>query len=162
MITGKIDPVFYDCEASCIGGLPIEIAWAFVDPTTGEIPFGKPFRQAARAEHRDRNDHTREIDDLLRYANSFGSEDYADRGPTPEGFAEGPPAQRQVVEQFWSQVREAEALLFSASAGQIPSPASSVSVTPTAKLLRTRRLARISNSTARLSGKLGLRPDRQP
>jgi hypothetical protein len=43
IITGKIDPVFYDCEASCIGGLPIEIAWAFVDPTTGEIPFGKPF-----------------------------------------------------------------------------------------------------------------------
>lgn len=37
IITGKIDPVFYDCEASCIGGLPIEIAWAFVDPTTGEI-----------------------------------------------------------------------------------------------------------------------------
>src|SRR5207253_747918 len=58
----------------------IEIAWAFVDPTTGEIPFGKPFRQAARAEHRDRNDHTREIDDLLRYAISFGSGDYADRG----------------------------------------------------------------------------------
>ena len=30
-------PVFYDCEASCIGGLPIEIGWAFVDMSTGEI-----------------------------------------------------------------------------------------------------------------------------
>jgi hypothetical protein len=30
-------PVFYDCEASCIGGLPIEIGWAFADPATGEI-----------------------------------------------------------------------------------------------------------------------------
>ena len=30
-------PVFYDCEASCIGGLPIEIGWAFVDVPTGEI-----------------------------------------------------------------------------------------------------------------------------
>ena len=30
-------PVFYDCEASCIGGLPIEIGWAFVDMLTGEI-----------------------------------------------------------------------------------------------------------------------------
>jgi hypothetical protein len=30
-------PVFYDCEASCIGGLPIEIAWAFIDTSTGEI-----------------------------------------------------------------------------------------------------------------------------
>ena len=29
--------VFYDCEASCIGGLPIEIGWAFVDVPTGEI-----------------------------------------------------------------------------------------------------------------------------
>jgi hypothetical protein len=48
-------------------------------------------------------------------------------------------AQRQVVEQFWSQVREAEALQFRAPAGQIPSPASFVSVTPTPKLLRTHR-----------------------
>ena len=31
------DPVFYDCEASCIGGLPIEIGWAFIDTATGEI-----------------------------------------------------------------------------------------------------------------------------
>jgi hypothetical protein len=30
-------PVFYDCEASCIGGLPIEIGWAFIDKATGEI-----------------------------------------------------------------------------------------------------------------------------
>ena len=30
-------PVFYDCEASCIGGLPIEIGWAFIDTSTGEI-----------------------------------------------------------------------------------------------------------------------------
>ena len=30
-------PVFYDCEASCIGGLPIEIGWAFVEITTGKI-----------------------------------------------------------------------------------------------------------------------------
>ena len=30
-------PVFYDCEASCIGGLPIEIGWAFIDTFTGEI-----------------------------------------------------------------------------------------------------------------------------
>ena len=30
-------PVFYDCEASCIGGLPIEIGWAFIDTATGEI-----------------------------------------------------------------------------------------------------------------------------
>jgi hypothetical protein len=30
-------PVFYDCEASCIGGLPIEIGWAFVDRLTGKI-----------------------------------------------------------------------------------------------------------------------------
>ncbi len=33
---GKL-PVFYDCEATCIGGLPIEIGWAFVDSSTGEI-----------------------------------------------------------------------------------------------------------------------------
>ncbi len=30
-------PVFYDCEATCIGGLPIEVGWAYVDPTTDEI-----------------------------------------------------------------------------------------------------------------------------
>jgi hypothetical protein len=30
-------PVFYDCEATCIGGLPIEVGWAFTDPSTGEI-----------------------------------------------------------------------------------------------------------------------------
>ena len=29
-------PVFYDCEATGIGGLPIEIGWAFVAPS-GEI-----------------------------------------------------------------------------------------------------------------------------
>jgi hypothetical protein len=30
-------PVFYDCEASCIGGLPIEIGWASIDTSRGEI-----------------------------------------------------------------------------------------------------------------------------
>jgi hypothetical protein len=30
-------PVFYDCEASCIGGLPIEIGWASLDTSTDEI-----------------------------------------------------------------------------------------------------------------------------
>jgi len=35
--TGSEVPVFYDCEASCIGGLPIEIGWAFVETLTGEI-----------------------------------------------------------------------------------------------------------------------------
>jgi hypothetical protein len=30
-------PVFYDCEATCIGGLPIEIGWAFTELSTGEI-----------------------------------------------------------------------------------------------------------------------------
>ena len=30
-------PVFYDCEASCIGGLPIEIGWAFIDTSRGGI-----------------------------------------------------------------------------------------------------------------------------
>jgi len=30
-------PVFYDCEATCIGGLPIEIGWAFVVDVTGDI-----------------------------------------------------------------------------------------------------------------------------
>jgi len=29
-------PIFYDCEATCIGGLPIEMGWAFIDKT-GEI-----------------------------------------------------------------------------------------------------------------------------
>src|ERR1700682_889853 len=37
MTNGSSVPVFYDCEASCIGGLPIEIGWAFVDPSTAEI-----------------------------------------------------------------------------------------------------------------------------
>jgi hypothetical protein len=32
-----LEPVFYDCEASCIGGLPIEIGWAFVTLATGVI-----------------------------------------------------------------------------------------------------------------------------
>ena len=30
-------PVFYDCEATCLGGLPIEIGWAFANASTGEI-----------------------------------------------------------------------------------------------------------------------------
>jgi hypothetical protein len=30
-------PIFYDCEATCIGGLPIEAGWAFVDTAAGEI-----------------------------------------------------------------------------------------------------------------------------
>ena len=30
-------PVFYDSEASCIGGLPIEVGWTSIDPSTGEI-----------------------------------------------------------------------------------------------------------------------------
>lgn len=33
----RLAPVFYDCEASCSRGLPIEIGWAFADPATGEI-----------------------------------------------------------------------------------------------------------------------------
>jgi hypothetical protein len=33
----QLSPVFYDCEATCIGGLPIEIGWAFVDEATGLI-----------------------------------------------------------------------------------------------------------------------------
>lgn len=37
MIVVNEVPVFYDCEASCIGGVPIEIGWAFVDMSTGEI-----------------------------------------------------------------------------------------------------------------------------
>ena len=36
-IGSEVVPVFYDCEASCIGGLPIEIGWAFVDMSAGEI-----------------------------------------------------------------------------------------------------------------------------
>src|ERR1700674_5615168 len=30
-------PVFYDCEASSLDGMPIEIGWAFVDSPSGEI-----------------------------------------------------------------------------------------------------------------------------
>jgi hypothetical protein len=30
-------PVFYDCEASCIGDSPTEIGWAFVNMSTGEV-----------------------------------------------------------------------------------------------------------------------------
>jgi hypothetical protein len=30
-------PVFYDCEASCVGGMPIEIGWAFANPESGDI-----------------------------------------------------------------------------------------------------------------------------
>jgi hypothetical protein len=30
MIVVNEVPAFYDCEASCIGGVPIEIGWAFV------------------------------------------------------------------------------------------------------------------------------------
>jgi hypothetical protein len=37
MTRGTDVPVFYDCEASCIGGLPIEIGWAFLDTLTGKI-----------------------------------------------------------------------------------------------------------------------------
>jgi hypothetical protein len=37
MIEATNTPVFYDCEASCIGGLPIEVGWAFVDPSVGDI-----------------------------------------------------------------------------------------------------------------------------
>jgi hypothetical protein len=37
MITHSDVPVFYDCEASGLGGLPIEIGWAFVDMSTGDI-----------------------------------------------------------------------------------------------------------------------------
>ena len=37
MIPGTDVPVFYDCEASCIGGLPIEIGWAFVERSTDKI-----------------------------------------------------------------------------------------------------------------------------
>lgn len=31
------NPVFYDCEASCLGGLPIEIGWAYLDERSGAI-----------------------------------------------------------------------------------------------------------------------------
>ncbi len=37
MMIGASVPVFYDCEASSIGGLPIEIGWAFADIATGKI-----------------------------------------------------------------------------------------------------------------------------
>jgi hypothetical protein len=30
-------PVFYDCEASSLEGLPIEIGWAFLNPQNGQI-----------------------------------------------------------------------------------------------------------------------------
>jgi hypothetical protein len=30
-------PVFYDCEASSLEGLPIEIGWAFLNPQSGQI-----------------------------------------------------------------------------------------------------------------------------
>jgi hypothetical protein len=33
----RLAPAFYDCEASCVGGLPIEIGWAFAGLATGEI-----------------------------------------------------------------------------------------------------------------------------
>ena len=42
-------PVFYDCEASCIGGLPIEIGWAFIDLCNGRNPIGKPSGQTSLA-----------------------------------------------------------------------------------------------------------------
>src|ERR1700693_4561972 len=42
MIEVSNPPVFYDCEASCIGGLPIEIGWAFVDLSAGEIRSESP------------------------------------------------------------------------------------------------------------------------
>ena len=42
-------PVFYDCEASCIGGLPIEIGWAFVEIAPGEIRSESPPGQAPLA-----------------------------------------------------------------------------------------------------------------
>jgi hypothetical protein len=34
---GSNVPAFYDIEATCIGGLPIEIGWAFIDTLTGEL-----------------------------------------------------------------------------------------------------------------------------
>jgi hypothetical protein len=37
MIIQSEVPVFYDCEASCLGGLPIEIGWAFIDMATGQM-----------------------------------------------------------------------------------------------------------------------------
>jgi hypothetical protein len=39
-------PVFYDCEATCIGGLPIEVGWAFRGALfTGSIPELTPTRR---------------------------------------------------------------------------------------------------------------------
>jgi hypothetical protein len=35
--TRGLAPVFYDCKASCGGGLPIEIGWAFADLASGEV-----------------------------------------------------------------------------------------------------------------------------
>jgi hypothetical protein len=37
VVTGLESPVFYDCEASSLEGLPIEIGWAFLDRQTGQI-----------------------------------------------------------------------------------------------------------------------------
>jgi hypothetical protein len=37
VVAARKAPVFYDCEASCVGGLPIEIGWAFANPATGKI-----------------------------------------------------------------------------------------------------------------------------
>jgi hypothetical protein len=37
MSTAGDCPVFYDFEASCLGGLPIEVGWAFVEPSSREI-----------------------------------------------------------------------------------------------------------------------------
>jgi hypothetical protein len=55
----KLLPVFYDFEASSIGGLPIEIGWVFADPKSRGIhseghlikppPLGRPSDQAASA-----------------------------------------------------------------------------------------------------------------
>jgi hypothetical protein len=36
-IMSRLNPVFYDFEASAIGGLPVEIGWAFVEEATGAI-----------------------------------------------------------------------------------------------------------------------------
>jgi hypothetical protein len=37
MSRGNEVPDFYDCEASCLGDLLIEVGWAFVDMSTGDI-----------------------------------------------------------------------------------------------------------------------------
>jgi hypothetical protein len=37
VVTGLESPVFYDCEASSLEGLPIEIGWAFLDRQTDQI-----------------------------------------------------------------------------------------------------------------------------